>query len=201
MASIVSRSATFLKEILSVALPFGRRKLFVVVASMLLQGALQLGGVASVLPFLSVAAHPENFANSQFGRFLMSIFQITDARQLVYVTGGLAIVSLVIASVSAIANQVISGHYVAALGHWLRMQLLSKYYSQPYAYFVSRNSMVLTKKANADVMVFTSFILAPLCDFVARSFTTVIIVAVSWCSNRWPRSLPARSSRAFTCCS
>ena len=177
MASIVSRSAAFLKEILSVALPFGRRKLFVVVASMLLQGALQLGGVASVLPFLSVAAHPENFANSQFGRFLMSIFHITDARQLVYVTGVLAIVSLVIASVSAIANQVISGHYVAALGHWLRMQLLSKYYSQPYAYFVSRNSMVLTKKANADVMVFTSFILAPLCDFVARSFTTVIIVA------------------------
>ena len=177
MASIVSRSAAFIKEILSVALPFGRRKLFVVVASMLLQGALQLGGVASVLPFLSVAAHPENFANSQFGRFLMSIFHLTDARQLVYVTGVLAIVSLVIASVSAIANQVISGHYVAALGHWLRMQLLSKYYSQPYAYFVSRNSMVLTKKANADVMVFTSFILAPLCDFVARSFTTVIIVA------------------------
>ena len=99
MASIVSRSATFLKEILSVALPFGRRKLFVVVASMLLQGALQLGGVASVLPFLSVAAHPENFANSQFGRLLMSIFHLTDARLLVYVTGVLAIVSLVIASV------------------------------------------------------------------------------------------------------
>ena len=176
MASIVSRSVAFLEQILSVALPFGRRKLFVVVATMLLQALLQMGGVASVLPFLSVAAHPENFANSQFGRLLMSIFQITDPRQLVYVTGTFAIVSLVIASASAIANQVISGHYVAALGHWLRMQLLSKYYSQPYAYFVSRNSMVLTKKANADVIVFTSFILAPLCDFVARLFTTVIIV-------------------------
>ncbi len=176
MASIVSRSVAFLEQILSVALPFGRRKLFVVVATMLLQALLQMGGVASVLPFLSVAAHPENFANSQLGRLLMSIFQITDPRQLVYVTGTLAIVSLVIASASAIANQVIAGHYVAALGHWLRMQLLSKYYSQPYAYFVSRNSMVLTKKANADVMVFTSFILAPLCDFVARLFTTVIIV-------------------------
>ena len=176
MASIVSRSVAFLEEILSVALPFGRRKLFVVVATMLLQALLQMGGVASVLPFLSVAAHPENFANSQFGRLLMSIFQITDPRQLVYVTGTLAIVSLVIASASAIANQIISAHYVAALGHWLRMQLLGKYYSQPYAYFVSRNSMVLTKKANADVMVFTSFILAPLCDFAARLFTTVIIV-------------------------
>jgi ATP-binding cassette, subfamily B, bacterial PglK len=177
MASIVSRSVAFLEQILSVALPFGRRKLFVVVATMLLQALLQMGGVASVLPFLSVAAHPENFANSQFGRMLMSIFQITDPRQLVYVTGILAIVSLVIASISAIANQVIAGHYVAALGHWLRMQLLSKYYSQPYAYFVSRNSMVLTKKANADVMVFTSFLLAPLCDFVARLFTTVVIVS------------------------
>jgi ATP-binding cassette, subfamily B, bacterial PglK len=177
MASIVSRSAAFLKKIMNVALPFGGGKLFVVVTTMLLQALLQMGGVASVLPFLSVAADPENFANSHFGRLLMSISQITDARNLVYVTGILAIIGLVVASLSAIASQVIVGHYVAALGHWLRMQLLSKYYSQPYSYFVSRNSMILTKKANADVMVFTTFILAPLCDFAARLFTTVVIVA------------------------
>ena len=118
---------------------------------MIIQAILQLGGVASVLPFLSVAAHPEGFANSQFGRFLMSTFHITDPKQLVYVTGTLAIFSLVIASASAIASQVIVARYVGSLGHWLRMQLLSKYYSQPYAYFVSRNSAVLTKKANPDV--------------------------------------------------
>ena len=57
------------------------------------------------------------------------------------------------------------------------MQLLSKYYSQPYLYFVSRNSAVLTKKANTDVYMFTNFLLAPLCDFAARLFTTVVIVA------------------------
>jgi ABC-type multidrug transport system fused ATPase/permease subunit len=177
MASIVSRGAAFLRRILDVALPFGKGKLFVVVASMIIQAILQLGGVASVLPFLSVAAHPEGFANSEFGRFLMSTLHLTDPKQLVYVTGTLAIFSLVIASASAIASQVIVARYVGSLGHWLRMQLLSKYYSQPYAYFVSRNSAVLTKKANLDIYMFTSFLLAPLCDFAARLFTTVVIIA------------------------
>jgi ABC-type multidrug transport system fused ATPase/permease subunit len=172
-----SRGIAFLKRIMGVALPFGRGKFFVVVGSMILQAVLQLGGVASVLPFLSVAANPQGFASSKFGQLLTSIFHITDPRQLVYVTGILAIFSLLLASGSAIASQVIVSRYVGSLGHWLRMQLLSKYYSQPYAYFVSRNSAVLTKKANADVMVFTSFLLTPLCDLAAKLFTTVIILA------------------------
>ena len=148
-----------------------------VVASMIAQAVLQLGGVASVLPFLSVAADPEGFANSEFGRFLGSTLHLTDPKQLIYVTGTLAIFFLVIASASSIASQVVVARYVTSLGHWLRMQLLSKYYNQPYAYFVSRNSAVLTKKANLDVYMFTSFLLAPFCDFLARLFTTVVIIA------------------------
>ena len=176
MASIVSRSTAFLRRILEVALPFGRGKLLIVIASMVIQALLQLGGVASVLPFLSVAAHPENFATSPLGQFLINTFRLTDPRQLVYVTGILAIAFLVIASASSIASQVIVSKYVHRLGHWLRLQLLVKYYSQPYSYFVSRNSSVLTKKANLDVMVFTAFLFSPLCDFVARLFTTIVII-------------------------
>ena len=141
-----------------------------------MQAILQLGGVASVLPFLSVAANPESFAASKFGSFLISILNLSDPSQLVYVTGILAIISLLIASASSIANQIITARYVADVGHWLRMQLLFKYYRQPYAYFVSRNSAVLTKKANQDVAMFTAFCLTPLCDLVARIFIAAIIV-------------------------
>ena len=151
--------------------------MLLVVASMIIQAILQLSGVASVLPFLSVAAHPEGFANSAFGRFLTSAFHLTDPKQLVYVTGTFAILSIVIASASSMWSQIVVARYVGSLGHWLRMQLLYKYYSQPYSYFVSRNSSVLTKKANQDVFMFTAYLLTPLCDFVARFFTTVVIVS------------------------
>ena len=135
--------------------------MFVVVGSMIVVALLQVGGVASVLPFLSVAAHPEGFAESGLGKFLVTTFRLTDNRQLVYLTGVLAIIALVMASASTIVSQVIVARYVGGIGHWLRMQLLSKYYSQPYFYFASRNSAVLTKKANTDVNMFTLFLLAP----------------------------------------
>ncbi len=176
MASIVSRGTAFLRKILEVALPFGKGKLVILIASMVIQAVLQLGGVASVLPFLSVAANPENFATSPFGQFLTNTFRLTDPRQLVYVTGIFAIAFLIIASASAIANQVITAKYTHDIGHWLRQQLLFKYYSQPYSYFVSRNSAVLAKKANLDVHMFTLYVFSPLCEFLARLFTTVVII-------------------------
>ena len=105
---------------MDIAIPFGKGKLVILIASMVIQAVLQLGGVASVLPFLSVAANPENFATSPFGQFLTNIFRLTDPRQLVYVTGIFAIAFLIIASASAIANQVIAAKYTHRLGHWLR---------------------------------------------------------------------------------
>jgi HlyD family secretion protein len=176
MISSITRGGAFLGKILSVVLPFGRRRFVIVVVSMIGVALLQLGGVASVLPFLSVAASPDNFAASRLGTFLVSLLKVTDPKQLVYVTGVLAIISLVVASASTILSQIITARYVGDLGHWLRMQLIAKYYSQPYLYFVSRNSAVLTKKANADVNLFTAFLLNPLCDFTARLFITAVIV-------------------------
>jgi ABC-type multidrug transport system fused ATPase/permease subunit len=177
MASITAKGLAFLRRILTVVLPFGKGKLFVAVGSMIAQAILQLVGVASVVPFLSVAARPEGFAQSKLGSFLISIFHLTDPKQLVYVTGTLTILALVVASVFTIATQAIVAKYVGSLGHWLRMQLLFKYYSQPYPYFVARNSAVLTKKANHDVYMFTTFLLAPFCEFFARLFTTIVIIA------------------------
>ena len=134
--------------------------------------------MASVLPFLSVAANPEGFASFRIG-FVSGLvaFNITDSQQLVYVTGILAIVSLVVASASTILSQIMTARYVGDLGHWLRMQLIAKYYSQPYLYFVSRNSAVLTKKANADVYLFTAFFLVLYAILRRRLFITAVIVA------------------------
>ncbi len=65
MLSSLSRGSAFLGKILSVVLPFSRRRFVIVVVSMIVVAILQLGGVASVLPFLSVAANPEGFAASR----------------------------------------------------------------------------------------------------------------------------------------
>ena len=170
MLSSLSRGSAFLGKILSVVLPFSRRRFVIVVVSMIVVAILQLGGVASVLPFLSVAANPEGFAASELGSSLVSWLNLTDSRQLVYVTGILAIVSLVVASASTILSQIMTARYVGDLGHWLRMQLIAKYYSQPYLYFVSRNSAVLTKKANADVNLFTAFLLSSSMRFYGTPF-------------------------------
>ena len=106
-----------------------------VVVSMIATALLQLGGVASVLPFLSVAANPERFANSQFGYF-SGVVVPHHRREAVGLRDRNSCHRVaVLASASNIISQMVVARYVGDLGHWLRMQLLAKYYSQPYLVF------------------------------------------------------------------
>src|SRR5262249_47694163 len=61
--------------------------------------------------------------------------------------------------------------------HWLRVHLLRRMASQPYTYFLQRNSGDLLKKVLGDVTGYTVGVLLPLLDTVARALTAVLLLA------------------------
>ena len=145
---------------------------------MIFQAILQLGGVASVVPFLSVAAHPEGFASSNFGKFLVSIFHITDPRQLVYVTGTLSIFSLVIAS--AICNSEPGHRLEIRWVSWTLAADATPFQVLPSALCVFRFSQFCGPHKEGKCgrqRVHCVRSRADLCDLAAKLFTTVVILA------------------------
>src|SRR5207247_10301945 len=67
--------------------------------------------------------------------------------------------------------------YAHNFAHWLRVRLLRRMASQPYTYFLQRNSGDLLKKILGDVTNYTSGVLLPLLDSVARVLTAVLLLA------------------------
>src|SRR5207244_594576 len=67
--------------------------------------------------------------------------------------------------------------YAQNFGPWLRVRLLRRMASQPYPYFLQRNSADLLKKVVGDVMNYSSGVLLPLLDSVARGLTAVLLLA------------------------
>ena len=59
----------------------------------------------------------------------------------------------------------------------VRVRLLRRMASQPYTYFLQRNSGDLLKKVLGDVLNYTTGVLLPILDMVARTVTTVLLLA------------------------
>lgn len=157
------------------ALPYGRGKLFAVMALILFNGLLQLIGVTSIFPFFALAADPERLRNSKFGSLLLGLLPPMDNNHLLVAAGCFSILMLVIASIGSIASEVIRIRYAYGFCHWLRRRLFLSYAARPYGYFLRRNTSELGQKLG-DVMTFIQSVLLPIGEILTRIVMVILLV-------------------------
>jgi ABC-type multidrug transport system fused ATPase/permease subunit len=100
-----------------------------------------------------------------------------ENRQLLLVAGIIAIAGLLTSNAVNLLAEYVRTRYTQNFGHWLRVRLLRRMASQPYAYFLQRNSGDLLKKILSDVANYTNGVLLPLLDTVARALTAALLLA------------------------
>jgi ABC-type multidrug transport system fused ATPase/permease subunit len=170
-------TADLVRKVYLLARPYGRKKLAIVTGFSFAQGLFQVLGVTSVFPFLALAADPARLRNSQFGTRFLDYFPPMDDGRLLLVAGIFAIVMLLVANGVNLAAEFVRTRYAHQFGHWLRVRLLRQIASRPYTDFLQENSGVLVKKVVGDVITYTTGVLLPLLDSLARIATIVLLVA------------------------
>jgi ATP-binding cassette, subfamily B, bacterial PglK len=163
-------------RVLFLARPYGRAKLVGVFSLSLAQAFFQVIGITSIFPFLAIAADPDRIRRSHFGTRFLGLFPPMENRQLLLVAGVIAIAGLLMSNVVNLVAEYARTRYAQNFAHWLRVRLLRRIASQPYTYFLQRNSGDLLKKVVADVMNYTSGVLLPFLDSVARVLTAVLLL-------------------------
>jgi ABC-type multidrug transport system fused ATPase/permease subunit len=142
----------------------------------LAQALFQVVGITSIFPFLAIAADPDRIRRSHFGTRFLSLFPPMEDRQLLLVAGIIAIAGLIASNAVNLLAEYARTRYTQNFGHWLRVRLLRRMASQPYTYFLQRNSGDLLKKILGDVATYTSGVLLPLLDTVARVLTAALLL-------------------------
>jgi ABC-type multidrug transport system fused ATPase/permease subunit len=97
--------------------------------------------------------------------------------ELLIITGIIAIVGVLFSNAINLLSEYARTCYAGNFAHWLRVRLLRRMASQPYTYFLQRNSGELLKKIFTDVTNYTVGVLLPLLDTVARALTAVLLLA------------------------
>src|SRR5262249_30595585 len=152
-------------------------KLVGVFSLSLAQALFQVIGITSIFPFLAVAADPERIRRSHFGAQFLNLLPPMENRQLLLVAGIIAIVALLLSNAVNLLSEYARTRYAQNFANWLRVRLLRRMASQPYTYFLQRNSGDLLKKIMGDVTNYAGGVLLPLLDTVARVLTAVLLLA------------------------
>ena len=156
--------------------PYGLGRLAAVLSLSLAQALLQVVGVTSVLPFLSVAADPDKFRGSELGQALLAWLPEMDNTTLLLVFGSASLLVLAASSILSVVAQYARSRYAQGFAHWLRTRMLLQLADQPYAYFLQHNSAILNKKINQDVQAFSSQVLSALLDIATGLVVTLFLV-------------------------
>ena len=165
-----------LRRVLFLARPYGRAKLAGVFSLSLAQAVFQVIGVTSIFPFLALAADPDRIRRSHFGTRFLSLFPPMENFQLLLVAGVIAIAAILVSNAMNLLAEYARTRYAQNFSHWLRVRLLRRMASQPYTYFLQRNSGDLLKKVLSDVVNYTVGVLLPLLDTIARALTAVLLL-------------------------
>jgi ABC-type multidrug transport system fused ATPase/permease subunit len=177
LSRFIHNVSDLIRRVLFLARPYGRKKLALVFLLSLVQGIFQVIGVTSIFPFLAIAADPDRIRHSQFGLRFLALLPPMSNRELLITAGVIAIVGLALSNAVNLLAEYARTLYANNFAHWLRVRLLRRIASQPYSYFLQRNSGDLLRKIMGDVGNYTGGVLLPLLDSIARALTAALLLA------------------------
>ncbi|MFB6274147.1 MAG: ABC transporter ATP-binding protein [Salinibacter sp.] len=153
-----------------------RKRLYLLFAAVLATAFAEVGGIASIMPFLSLVADPESVHNSQILTWFYDTFGFRSENRFLFVTG--IGVLLVLTASNTLKALMIWGlmRFSWMRYHALSHRLMGRYLQRPYVFFLNRNTADLGKNILQEVGQLTNGIMIPGLRALARGIVALTIL-------------------------
>jgi ATP-binding cassette, subfamily B, bacterial PglK len=153
-------------------------------AAVLVMAFLEMISVASVLPFLSVAADPGKIQTNPWLRWAYDSFGFTSANGFLLALAGAALATLIVSNVWIAATHWAEIRFTRGRHHGFSVRLLRRYLAQSYVFFLRRNSADLAKNILSEVNHATGALMSTLAltakTLVALAIISLLVVFDPW---------------------
>jgi len=188
----------YFRKILSLLTRKEKKTLIYVFLGILVMGFLEVIGVGSIMPFISVASDPTIITSNIYLNKVYNLFGFMSEASFLFALGTAVIVFLFISNLARALVSYTVKRYAAMRNHYFSVRLLRKYISQPYVFFLNQNTSGLIKNTLGEVSVVVNKVLLPglemitniiICFFIigmlvfvdpVLSFLVVLILSVSY---------------------
>ena len=156
--------------------PREKRNLALLFVAVVIMAGLEVVSVASIMPFLSVAADPASVQENVYLSWVYETLGFTDTNTFLIALGLAALVAMVVSNAFIIFTTWALYRYVWGRNHSISKRLLKRYLHRPYEYFLTRNSSEMGKNILEEVKEISNEMLKPALQGVAKGIVALAII-------------------------
>ena len=154
-------------------------QLGILLIMMVISAILEMIGVASILPFISVLIDPNvletnKYLNAIFLKFKTYVFY--SEQEFLYLLGIIVFITVILSLAFKALTTYIQVRFVYMKEFTIGKRLFESYLNQPYSWFITRHSSDLVKNLTSEVQQIMMGGLNPLMELISKSFIVVAII-------------------------
>ena len=155
-----------------------RRRLWLLTPLLAVNALLQVLGIASVMPFLTLVANPDAVQQQAYLAWAYDFFGFETPLAFTIAVGATILVVVVTTNVFAALTEYGLLRFSWGLNHSLSTRLLRAYLAKPYVFFLDRNSAELAKNILGEVKhTVRSFVVSGM-ELLARGTVAIAIIGL-----------------------
>jgi ABC-type multidrug transport system fused ATPase/permease subunit len=152
-----------------------RKQLIFVILALLVMGFIELIGIGSIGPFISVISNPDIIHTNTYLNKVYVKLGFESDMSFVTIFGVVVILILVFSNACLAVTNFIIYYYSGKKRHSFSMRLFEKYLRQPYVFYLNVNTASL-QRGMEDVNSFVNDILINLLNLISSSIISLSIV-------------------------
>lgn len=177
-ASESTSLATAARRMLALMAPAERRRLWWLTPIVTANAVVQVVGIASVMPFLSLIANPEAIDEQPLLARAYDLLGFGSATAFMVFVGLAVLAILVLSNAFAAGSQLLMLRFSWDMNHSLSARMLRTYLFKPYVFFLGQNTAGLSKNILGEVkQAVTGFLVAGM-NLVARSVVALSVMVL-----------------------
>jgi ATP-binding cassette, subfamily B, bacterial PglK len=167
-----------IKKVLGLLTIRERKRLYLLSAVMIISAVIEVVGIASIMPFLSLITNPEIIEDNIIINKIYSMFNFQSTDRFLIFTGVLVLVILVLSNLLVFLTNYGIARFAWMRNHFISKRLLKNYLSQPYKFYLDKNTSILTKNILSEVNVVVTGVIIPLLEVFSRGVVSLLIFAM-----------------------
>jgi ABC-type multidrug transport system fused ATPase/permease subunit len=167
-----------LRKALSLLTPQEVRSGLMVLGLEVLRSIVDMLGVASIVPFLSVLGNPEFITTNKYASAVYEALGFTSIDGFLIALGVCVIVLLIGTSALRSAATYATNRWMSMRAHSLSRRMLEGYVRQPYVFFLDRHNAHLSTNLLTETNRVVTFAYRPLADLISAGLTLVLILSL-----------------------
>jgi len=169
---------THFAKILTILSAEDRRQFYWLMAVMVVMGLLEMAGIGSIMPFIAAVSNMDAVLDNRYLRAAYDFLGFGSKESFVIFLGAAVLALLIARNVFfGLSNWLVS-RFTMTWRHHLSERLLNKYLMQPYAYFLSRNTLELKRRVCNETDRLVGGLILPGIQIVTSAIVSLFIIAL-----------------------